>query len=133
MSGSATRLDGPKVTEEGLAADWSGISCPASDRRLAAPMPATPDVSRERRSSAASAFMSERVPSLNCSPEAGADVSRLRRSHTDSRSRRSDSNRRPAVYKTAALPLSYAGVEDLRKRSKGLTHTAPTEDILTAD
>jgi hypothetical protein len=48
-------------------------------------------------------------------------------------SRRSDSNRRPAVYKTAALPLSYAGVDDLRKRSKRLTHTAPTaEEIMDA-
>jgi hypothetical protein len=28
---------------------------------------------------------------------------------TQARSRRTDSNRRPAVYKTAALPLSYAG------------------------
>ena len=27
-------------------------------------------------------------------------------------SRQSDSNRRPAVYKTAALPLSYVGVEE---------------------
>ena len=26
-------------------------------------------------------------------------------------SQRSDSNRRPTVYETAALPLSYAGIE----------------------
>src|SRR5512132_4155216 len=43
---------------------------------------------------------------------AGSGASRFwRLDHTYEieRSRRSDSNRRPAVYKTAALPLSYAG------------------------
>ena len=60
-----------------------------------------------RRTAPASAFAArERVSMVRASASRPSDLDRC---GSGGWSRRSDSNRRPAAYKAAALPLSYAG------------------------